>query len=231
MNEMKITWLGHSAFLFENDGKSVVIDPFMTGNPAFPEQYRGLEVGVDYLLLTHIHFDHLGDAVTLSKKAGKVVAIFEICKWLETKGITNYDPMNIGGTIELDDLVVHMVAANHSSGLIEDGTIIYGGNPCGYVIEFGGHRIYHAGDTGLFLDMQLIQRLFTPDICLLPIGDRFTMGPREAAMACNEFLEATTVIPMHFDTFPALTGKADEFKRLVERGTVEILHPGGSIEV
>ncbi|MEJ2696099.1 MAG: metal-dependent hydrolase [Candidatus Sulfobium sp.] len=228
---MKVTWLGHAAFLFEHDGKSVVIDPFITDNPAFPEKYKGITVGVNYLLLTHIHFDHMGDAVTLSKKTGKVVAIFEICKWLETKGITNYEPMNIGGTIELDDLVVHMVMAHHSSGFIEDGSIVYGGNPCGYVIEFGGHTLYHAGDTGLFLDMQLIQRLFSPDICMLPIGDRFTMGPREASIACNEFLDARTIIPMHFDTFPALTGKSDEFRKLVKRGTVEVLEPGGSLEV
>lgn len=228
---MKITWLGHSAFLFEHDGKSVVIDPFMTDNPAFPESYRGVAVGVDYLLLTHIHFDHLGDAVTLSKKAGKVIAIFEICKWLESKGITNYDPMNIGGTIELEELVVHMVPALHSSGLVENGIVVYGGNPCGYVIEFGGHRIYHAGDTGLFLDMQLIQRLFSPDICLLPIGDRFTMGPREASMACNEFLDAQTIIPMHFDTFPALTGKPEEFRGLVKRGSVVVLEPGNPLEI
>lgn len=228
---MKITWLGHAAFLLEHDSKSVVIDPFMTDNPVFPESYKGVEVGVDYLLLTHMHSDHLGDALTLSKKAGKVVAIFEICKWLESKGITNYDPMNIGGTIELADLIVHMVPAHHSSGFIEDGTIVYGGNPCGYVMEFGGHMIYHAGDTALFLDMQLIQRLYSPDICMLPIGDRFTMGPRDASIACNEFFDAQTIIPMHFDTFPALTGKAEEFRQLVKRGNVTVLKPGGSIEV
>jgi L-ascorbate metabolism protein UlaG (beta-lactamase superfamily) len=228
---MKVTWLGHSAFLFEYNGKRVVIDPFITDNPVFPRGHEGVSEGIDYLLLTHIHFDHLGDAVKLSKEARRVVAIFEICKWLESKGITNYEPMNIGGTIELEDLVVHMVTAHHSSGFIENGAIVYGGNPCGYVIEFGGHRIYHAGDTGLFLDMQLIQRLFSPDICLLPIGDRFTMGPREASIACNEFLDADAIIPMHFDTFPALTGKSDEFSRLVKRGTVVVLKPGGSLEV
>ncbi|MDA8433010.1 MAG: metal-dependent hydrolase [Nitrospiraceae bacterium] len=230
---MKITWLGHSAFLFEADGRKVCIDPFMSGNPAFPEEFRGLlsEGGIDYLLLTHLHSDHAGDVVSLSKRAGKVVAIFEICKWLELKGITNYDPMNIGGTIRLEGAVVHMVHAHHSSGFIEAGGIVYGGNPCGYVIEFGGHRIYHAGDTGLFLDMQLIQRLYRPDVCLLPIGDRFTMGPNTAAIACNEFFDAGTIIPMHYDTFPALTGKADEFVRLVKRGTVKVLAPGGPLEL
>ena len=230
---MKITWLGHAAFLFEADGKKVCIDPFMSGNPAFPKKFKPLlsEGSIDCLLLTHLHSDHAGDIVSLSKRAGKVVAIFEICKWLETKGITNYDPMNIGGTIRPEGIVVHMVEARHSSGLIEDGAIIYGGNPCGYVIEFGGHRLYHAGDTGLFLDMQLIQRLYRPDICLLPIGDRFTMGPDTASIACNEFLDAKTIIPMHFDTFPALTGKAEEFRKLVKRGTVKVLAPGGSLEL
>jgi L-ascorbate metabolism protein UlaG (beta-lactamase superfamily) len=230
---MKITWLGHAAFLFEADGKRVFIDPFLSGNPAFPEERRALlsEGSIDCLLLTHLHFDHLGDALKLSKRASKVVAIFEICKWLEAKGVTNYDPMNIGGTIAVDGLVVHMVPAHHSSGFIEGGQIVYGGNPCGYVIEFGGHSIYHAGDTALFLDMQLIQRLYRPDVCLLPIGDRFTMGPAAAAIACNEFLDAGTIIPMHFDTFPALTGKAEEFRKLVKRGTVAVLEPGGVLEL
>jgi len=229
---MKITWLGHSAFLFQNEGRRVVVDPFMTGNPAFPKGLTGLlSEGLDYLLLTHLHSDHVGDALALSKKASKVVAIFEICKWLESKGVTNYDPMNIGGTIKLDDMIVHMVPAYHSSGFIENGSIVYGGNPCGYVVEFGGHRIYHAGDTGLFLDMQLIHRLYGPDICLLPIGDRFTMGPLSASIACNEFFDAQAIIPMHFDTFPALTGKAEEFKKLVKRGNVIVLEPGGSVEL
>jgi len=228
---MKIIWLGHSAFLFESGGKKVVIDPFLTGNPVFPKELRELADGVDYLLLTHLHSDHVGDALELSKKASKVIAIFEICKWLELKGVKNYDPMNIGGTIEVAGLVVHMVPALHSSGFVENGSIVYGGNPCGYVIEFGGHRIYHAGDTGLFLDMQLIQRLFSPDICCLPIGDRFTMGPREASIACNEFLDVQTIIPMHFDTFPVLTGKAGQFKKLVKRGSVLVLEPGGSVEL
>ncbi len=229
---MKITWLGHSAFLFEGDGRKVVIDPFFTGNPAFPKELKGFSSeGIDYLLLTHLHSDHAGDVVTLSRKASKIVAIFEVCKWLELKGIKNYDPMNIGGTIELEGLVVHMVPAYHSSGFIENGSIVYGGNPCGYVIEFAGHRTYHAGDTGLFLDMQLIHRLYSPEICLLPIGDRFTMGPSTAAIACNEFFEAQTIIPMHYKTFPALTGKAEDFKKLVKRGNVIVLEPGGSTEL
>ncbi len=229
---MKITWLGHSAFLIEGDGRKVVIDPFLTGNPAFPKDLKGpLSEAIDCLLLTHLHSDHAGDVVTLSKNASKIVAIFEICKWLELKGITNCDPMNIGGTIENEGMIVHMVPAFHSSGFIENGSIVYGGNPCGYVIEFAGHRIYHAGDTGLFLDMQLINGLYSPDTCLLPIGDRFTMGPREASIACNEFFDARTIIPMHYKTFPALTGKAEDFKKLVKRGNVVVLEPGGSVEL
>lgn len=228
---MKITWLGHSAFLFESNGKRVVIDPFISGNPAFPKGRNISLDRMDYLLLTHLHSDHVGDAVTLSKGASKVFSIFEICKWLETKGITNCEPMNIGGTVAVEDLTVHMVPSYHSSGFIENGAIVYGGNPCGYVLEFAGHSIYHAGDTGLFLDMQLIQRLFSPDICLLPIGDRFTMGPAAASIACNEFLNAKTIIPMHYDTFPALTGKAAEFKPLVTRGTVLVLEPGVPVEL
>jgi L-ascorbate metabolism protein UlaG (beta-lactamase superfamily) len=228
---MKITWLGHSAFLFESNGIRVVIDPFIRGNPSFPKESNIPLDRLDYLLLTHLHSDHVGDAVTLSRVASKVFGVFEICKWLESKGITSYEAMNIGGAVSVKDLTVHMVPAFHSSGFIENGTIVYGGNPCGYVIEFGGHTVYHAGDTGLFLDMQLIQRLFNPDICMLPIGDRFTMGPLAASIACNEFFHAQTIIPMHYDTFPALTGKAAEFKTLVTRGTVLVLEPGVPVEL
>jgi L-ascorbate metabolism protein UlaG (beta-lactamase superfamily) len=228
---MKVTWLGHAAFCFESGGKKVLIDPFVSENPKFPKEQKNLLNNADCMLLTHMHSDHLGDALELSKKTKKVVAIFEISTWLTLRGAGNCEGMNIGGTITLEDLVVHMVPAVHSSGFVDKGTMVYGGNPSGYVIEFGGHRIYHAGDTGLFLDMQLIQRLYRPDICLLPIGDRYTMGPAAAAIACNEFLDAETIVPMHFDTFPVLTGKSEEFRKLVKRGKVLVLEPGTPVEL
>jgi L-ascorbate metabolism protein UlaG (beta-lactamase superfamily) len=228
---MKVTWLGHSAFCIESEGKKVIIDPFVSENPKFPKDQKGLLNNANYMLLTHMHSDHLGDALELSKKTKKVVGIFEISTWLASKGAGNCEGMNIGGTIAREGLVIHMVPAVHSSGFVDNGTMVYGGNPTGYVIEFGGHRIYHAGDTGLFLDMQLIQRLYHPDICLLPIGDRYTMGPVAAAIACNEFFDAETIIPMHFDTFPILTGKSEEFRKLVKRGTVLVLEPGKPVEL
>jgi len=228
---MKVTWLGHAAFCFESEGKKVLIDPFASDNPKFPKDQKTLLNSADCMLLTHMHSDHLGDALELSKKTKKVVAIFEIATWLTLRGAGNCEGMNIGGTIALDSLVIHMVPAVHSSGFVDKGAMVYGGNPGGYVIEFGGHRIYHAGDTALFLDMQLIQRLYQPDVCLLPIGDRYTMGPEAAAIACNEFFDAATIIPMHFDTFPILTGKAEEFERLVKRGKVLVLEPGTPVEL
>jgi L-ascorbate metabolism protein UlaG (beta-lactamase superfamily) len=225
---MKITWLGHSAFMLEDSDKVVLIDPFITNNPAFPKDKADSIREIYCLLLTHMHFDHFGDTLKLSAKSQRVVGIYEVISYLQSRTEGNFEQMNIGGNISVGDLVIHMVPAVHSSGLVDNGTMIYGGNPCGYVLEFGGHRVYHAGDTALFLDMQLIQRMYSPDVCLLPIGDRFTMGPSAAAIACNEFLEPQTIIPMHFDTFPALTGKAEEFRKLVKRGNVVVLEPGKS---
>jgi len=229
---MKLTWLGHSACHLAVDGKSVLVDPFFSGNPKFPNDFEtGLEK-VDIIMLTHGHADHLGDSLRLAKAFdATVVAMFEICAYLGAQGLEKTEPMNIGGTIDCGGLSVSMVNALHSSAVVEDGKPVTMGDPAGLVIKSSGKTVYHAGDTDLFSDMALIQRIHQPKIGLIPIGDRFTMGAETAAMACNEFLDLETIIPVHWGTFDLLTGDPETFKSLVTRGTVLTPDPGAAIEL
>lgn len=229
---MQLTWLGHSACHIAIAGKSVLIDPFFTGNPKFPAEFEtGLEA-VDVIIVTHGHADHLGDTERLAKAYdATVVAMFEICAYLGARGVGSTDPMNIGGTIDLDGLSITMVNALHSSAIVEGGKPITMGDPAGIVIKSSEKTVYHAGDTEIFSDMALIQRLHQPEIGLIPIGDRFTMGPETAALACNEFLDLETIIPIHWGTFDLLTGDPSTFESQVERGTVLTPVPGEPIQL
>jgi len=186
---------------------------------------------VDVMLITHGHGDHIGDAVEIAKKhKPKVVGIPELCGWLGKKGVENIAMMNKGGTQQVGDIKVTMVHADHSCGIQDGDELVYGGEACGYVIEFeNGLKIYHAGDTNVFGDMKIIRDLYAPDIAMLPIGDHFTMGPREAAYACD-LLKAKTVIPMHFATFPVLTGRPADLSKLVHGGEILEMKPGQTIE-
>ncbi len=224
---MQLTWLGHSACHLDVAGRSVLIDPFWTGNPKFPQGFEDRLERVDFIVLTHGHEDHLGDSARLAKKYdATVVAIFEICMHLGGQGLTKFEPMNIGGTIRRDGLAFTMVNAQHSSAIIKDGVPVTMGDPAGFVIKSSERTVYHAGDTEIFSDMALIQRIHQPKIGLIPMGDRFTMGPETAAMACNEFLELEVILPIHWGTFDLLTGDPQTFRSLVRRGRVELPKPG-----
>lgn len=224
---MQLTWLGHSAFHLETGTQSILIDPFWTGSPTFPAGYENRVERVDTIVLTHGHEDHLGDTVRLAKKYGAaVVAQFEVCSWVGSQGVGQVDPMNTGGCIERQGVRYCMVPAFHSSAVIRDGTPVTMGDPAGFVIQAEGRSIYHSGDTALFSDMALIQRLYRPKIGLVCIGDRFTMGPEAAAIACNEFLDLELIVPIHWGTFGLLSGKPDDFAARVSRGRVHIATPG-----
>ena len=218
----KFTYLGHATILCElPEGEVVLIDPWVQNNPACPEALKKLD-RIDAMLITHAHSDHMGDAVELAKrhKPKTVVANFEICSWLGTKGVENCSGMNLGGCQEVLGMQVTMVRADHSCGISDGDQTLYGGTAAGYIVRLaGGFTFYHAGDTALFSDMQLLGEMYRPELAFLPIGDHFTMDPQQAARACR-FLAVRKVIPIHWGTFPVLTGTPEKLeKALGDQGT------------
>jgi L-ascorbate metabolism protein UlaG (beta-lactamase superfamily) len=229
----KFTWLGHGTFRITTpSGKIILVDPWVQGNPACPDSLKNFEK-IDVMLITHGHFDHIGDAVELAKKHNpQVVGIYETCAWLGSKGVQNTIGMNKGGTLKVDEIEVTMVNAIHSCGISDGDKIIYGGEAAGYIIRLpGGFNVYHSGDTTVFGDMKIISELYSPEVALLPIGDFYTMGPREAAHAIR-LLGVRHVIPMHYGTFPALAGTPGELRELtkdIPGLEIHTLKPGESI--
>ena len=221
----RIRWLGHSGFEIELANKILLIDPWLTGNPLAAVTASDIKKA-DIVCVTHDHGDHLGDAVEICKRTGATfVGIYELGVYAEEQGVNNVVGINIGGTVEVKGIRITMVQAFHSSTR---------GAPTGFVIKAEEKTLYHAGDTGLFGDMKLIGEIHLPDVALIPIGDYYTMGPREAAEAVK-LIKPAVVVPMHYQTFPVLESSAENFIKLVKEKAPKVkvvaLKPGDTYQV
>jgi L-ascorbate metabolism protein UlaG (beta-lactamase superfamily) len=225
---MKITWFGHSCFRIDWGSSSILIDPFLTGNATFEAADIPLHKvikGVTHVALTHGHEDHAGDTVTVCKETGApLLAVHELATYLAGQGVEKIDPGNTGGTLHHKDFDLTFVPAWHSASKMVDGRPVYLGACCGLVIAAReGKTVYHMGDTAIFSDMGLINELYRPEIGFVPIGDRYTMGAKTAALACKRFFEFETVVPCHYGTFPVLDQTADKF--VAEMGGNRVVVP------
>lgn len=223
-----LTYYGHSTWALETKDATILMDPFFTGNPLAPVAADAVKPS--FIILTHAHGDHYGDTVEIAKRTGAtLISNFEIVSYCQKQGVANAHPMHLGGGYTFPFGRVKLTVAHHGSSF-PDGT--YGGNPAGLLLEIEGKRLYNAGDTALFSDMSLIGEGGL-DVALLPIGDNFTMGPEDAAIAAK-FLRARTVIPEHYNTWPVINQDPEAFKRRVEAATdarVAIVKPGEKFEI
>jgi L-ascorbate metabolism protein UlaG (beta-lactamase superfamily) len=225
---MRITWFGHSAFRLDFAEKVVLIDPFFTDNLAFQGSRDQAIGGVTHILITHGHSDHVGDTIDIAKSTGaKVVTNFELCMYLAKQGVQNFDPMNTGGTTDQDGFTVTLVRADHSSGLVEMDVNFPLGSANGIVVKAPGEpTVYHMGDTDIFGDMALIAEIHQPDVVIVPIGDRFTMGPEVAALAVERYFGSVkAAIPCHYASFPPLVPNADRFVATLDGKGIQVVVP------
>jgi L-ascorbate metabolism protein UlaG (beta-lactamase superfamily) len=226
---LKATFIGHSCVTVTDGKYNLIIDPFITGN--HKATISADNVQVDYILATHGHGDHIGDAVAISKRTGAtIIAPNELALWVRQKGAKAHT-MHIGGAHDFEFGNVKLTIAHHGSGAGESG-LEYTGNPCGFILTMGGKVMYHTGDTGLFLDMKLIGEMHDIDAMFLPIGDNFTMGVDDAVKAV-EFVKPKIVVPMHYNTWEIIDAKPGDFKKKLEENVckVVILKPGESVEI
>ena len=217
----RITWLGHATVLIQTaKGTNLLIDPFIAHNPRYPRNFV-LPEKIDYILATHGHGDHISDSVPVAAAHDStVVAIYELATYLAGKGVARTIGMNLGGSVQLGEVTATMVEAKHSSAAQDESGDHYAGVAAGFVLTVAdGPVLYHAGDTAVFGDMKLIQELYSPEVAMLPIGGHYTMGPKEAALAVR-LLGAKTILPLHFGTFPPLTGTPDQLAALVDPSVV-----------
>ena len=230
---MKITWYGHSAFRLDFAGKAVLIDPFFTGNPGFEGRRDEIVAGVSHILITHGHGDHVGDALAIAQETGaKVVSNYDLCVALAKRGLQNFDPLNTGGSADQGGFSVTLVRADHSAALAEMDINVPVGSANGIVVKAPGEpTVYHAGDTDIFGDMGLVAEIHRPDVVILPIGDRFTMGPEVAALAVKRFFKPQAAIPCHYGSFPVLEPSADGFVAALDGSGIQAVVPHKTVGV
>ena len=232
---MRLTWLGHSAFRLDLAGKVILIDPFLEGNPAFPGDRAAAIAGTTHIVLTHGHGDHVGDTLAVAEETGAtVVTNYDLCVFLASQGLQRFDPMNTGGTTKQDGFSVTLVRADHSASMVAQGVAHAVGSANGVIIKAPGEKtLYHLGDTDIFSDMALIAELHEPKIGIVPIGDRFTMGARTAALAVRRFFKFETVIPSHYASFPMVAGDANEFVAALAGHDSKVLvpRPGTAVDL